>query len=55
MEKPRAREVFHFHLHLIPRHHNDGFGFRFPNDYGDLPTRQSLNHTARAIRDAVEP
>ena len=50
-----GQEVFHFHLHLTSRHHNDGFGFRFPNDYGDLPTRQSLNRTARAIRDAVEP
>ena len=50
-----GQEVFHFHLHLIPRNHNDGFGFRFPNDYGDLPTRQSLNRAASAIRDAVQP
>ena len=50
-----GQEVFHFHLHLIPRHHNDGFGFRFPDDYGDLQTRQALDRTAHAIRDAVEP
>ena len=49
-----GQEVFHFHLHLIPRYHQDGFGFRFPNDYGELPTRQALDRTALAIRDAVE-
>ncbi len=23
------QEIFHFHLHLIPRYYNDGFGFRY--------------------------
>lgn len=49
-----GQEVFHFHLHLIPRRHSDGFGFRFPNDYTELPTRQSLDSTACAIRHAIE-
>ena len=47
------QEVFHFHLHLIPRWHNDGFGFRFPNGYSDLPTRQALDRTAFAVRGCV--
>ena len=49
-----GQEVFHFHLHLIPRYQQDGFGFRFPNDYNELPTRETLDRTALAIRDAVE-
>ena len=49
-----GQEVFHFHLHLIPRYHQDGFGFRFPNDYRELPTRQALDHIARPIRGAAE-
>lgn len=44
-----GQEVFHFHLHLIPRYRNDGFGFRYPNGYNDLPSRQVLDQTALAI------
>ena len=49
-----GQEVFHFHLHLIPRYHHDGFGFRIPNEYNELPTREALDRTAPAIRDLVE-
>ena len=49
-----GQEVFHFHLHLIPRSHNDGFGFQFPCDYNELPTRQTLDSTAAAVRHAIE-
>ena len=49
-----GQEVFHFHLHIIPRYDNDGFGFQFPNRYNRLPARQALDRTAHAIRDAVE-
>ena len=49
-----GQEVFHFHLHLIPRRHNDGFGFRFPNGYTDLPTRQALDRTALAMRGVLK-
>ena len=49
-----GQEVFHFHLHLIPRNYNDGFGFRFPHNYTELPTRQSLDSTACAIKRAIE-
>ena len=48
------QKVSHFHLHLIPRCHHDGFGLRFPEGYAQLPTREALDHTARAIRDLVE-
>ena len=53
-EEAAGQEVFHFHLHLIPRYHDDGFGFRFPEGYNDLPTRQALDSTACAIRQAIE-
>lgn len=49
-----GQEVLHFHLHLIPRRHNDGFGFRFPDGYNELPSRQVLDYTALAIRDAIK-
>ena len=49
-----GQEVFHFHLHLIPRYHNDGFGFRFPDGYDNNPSRQTLDQTALAVRHAIE-
>ncbi len=49
-----GQEVFHFHIHLIPRYHDDGFGFRFPDGYSELPSRQALDSTACAIRHAIE-
>ncbi len=48
-----GQEVFHFHLHLIPRYHKDGFGLQLPSDYSDLPKREALDNSARAIREAV--
>lgn len=49
-----GQEVFHMHLHLIPRYLGDGFGLRFPPDYGVHPARQALDSTARALSDALE-
>ena len=49
-----GQEVFHVHLHVIPRFHGDGFGFRFPPGYRDLPDRTDLNRVAAAIRQVVE-
>ena len=32
--KDAGQEVFHVHLHIIPRKPNDGFGFKFGPNYG---------------------
>jgi len=45
-----GQEVFHVHLHIIPRYAADGFGFRFAPDYPHRPTRDSLDRDAESIR-----
>jgi histidine triad (HIT) family protein len=49
-----GQEVFHVHLHVIPRYWSDGFGFRFGPGYDKLPARAELNDVAAGIRAAVE-
>lgn len=47
------QEVFHVHLHAIPRFAGDGFGLKFPKAYGQKPARASLDSTAECIRSAL--
>jgi histidine triad (HIT) family protein len=47
-----GQEVAHVHIHLIPRHAHDGFGFRFPAGYGFNPPRIELEAIAGQIRQA---
>jgi histidine triad (HIT) family protein len=49
-----GQEVFHVHLHVIPRFHRDGFGFRFGPNYYDLPPRATLDQIAAEIRRALQ-
>jgi histidine triad (HIT) family protein len=49
-----GQEVYHVHLHVIPRFAGDGFGFRFGPGYDRLPERESLDQIAAAIREAME-
>lgn len=45
------QEVFHVHLHLIPRFDGDGFGLRFaPEYYTRRPSRDELEKVAAGIR-----
>jgi len=44
-----GQDVFHVHLHVIPRYPGDGFGLRLPPDYSIRP-RAELNETAEAVR-----
>lgn len=45
-----GQEVFHVHMHVIPRHAGDGFGFRFGPNYANLPPREQLESVAAQIR-----
>ena len=45
-----GQEVAHVHIHLIPRHARDGFGFRFPPGYGFQPDRAELERLASEIQ-----
>ncbi len=45
-----GQEVFHVHLHVIPRFTGDGFGFTFPAGYAQRPTRAELDAVAARIR-----
>ena len=49
-----GQEVLHVHLHVIPRYRGDGFGFRFPPGYRDLPDREVLDQVADRVRRALE-
>lgn len=50
-----GQEVFHVHLHVVPRFSGDGFGHRFPATYGFHPTREQLDADAGAITRAIAP
>ena len=45
-----GQEVFHAHLHVLPRFAGDGFGFRFPASHGAIAPRAELDRIAEAIR-----
>jgi histidine triad (HIT) family protein len=47
------QEIFHVHLHVIPRFKGDGFGIRFGRQYGLRPDRQELQGIAAKIREAM--
>ena len=46
-----GQDVFHVHLHVLPRFEGDGFGLRFPPDYSVRP-RAELEQAAARIRAA---
>ena len=46
-----GQEVFHAHLHVIPRTRGDGFQLKL--DYPDSPSRDTLNHQAAVIAAAL--
>ena len=48
------QDVFHVHLHVIPRFGGDGFGLVLPSDYPRRPTRDELDGVAAQIRAALD-
>jgi len=44
-----GQDVFHVHLHVIPRFAGDGFGLRFPDDWSIRP-RGELDEAAALLR-----
>jgi histidine triad (HIT) family protein len=48
-----GQEVFHVHLHVIPRFWGDGFGFRFGPEQHHLAGRAVLDEVAEGIRRAL--
>lgn len=45
-----GQEVFHSHLHVIPRFAGDGFGIKFPPHYGAAAERKALDDVAARLR-----
>lgn len=45
-----GQEVFHVHLHVLPRFQGDGFGHKFPPHFGRRPPRAELDGVAATIR-----
>ena len=52
-----GQEVFHVHLHVLPRFEADGFGLSFGlsfgSDYGGQPARHVLDGMAEKVRNAL--
>ena len=51
--KAAGQEVFHLHVHVVPRYEGDGLLKVYPTT-PDYPARSELDDHARRIRDALD-
>ena len=52
-EAVAGQDVWHIHLHLLPRYTGDGFGLRLPPGYPSSASRATLDAMATRIVDAI--
>ncbi len=52
--KVAGQDVFHVHLHIIPRFSGDGLRIRAGPDYGKMPPRDELEKQADSITQALK-
>ena len=45
-----GQEVFHAHMHVVPRYRGDGFGFKMPPKYGEAAEKEDLERAAGKIK-----
>jgi diadenosine tetraphosphate (Ap4A) HIT family hydrolase len=48
-----GQTVFHTHLHVLPRHRDDGFGFQHGSFNRDRPSRETLKGLAEDIKKGL--
>ena len=48
-----GQDVFHVHIHVIPRFAGDGFGLKLPPGYSNLPPRATLDAVAAEVRNKL--
>lgn len=49
-----GQDIFHVHLHILPRFHGDGFGFRFPSTYPSEADRALLDQQAAHFQTLLQ-
>lgn len=48
-----GQDVFHLHLHILPRYCEDTFGLRFPKGYPNEARRTDLDAMAERVRGGL--
>ena len=51
--KAAFQEIFHDHLHIIPRFTGNGFGLKFGSNYGLRPSEDELDKIAKRIKGTI--
>jgi histidine triad (HIT) family protein len=49
-----GQDIFHVHMHVIPRYRGDGFGLRMPQRDDEETDEKDLERTATKIRKTLE-
>lgn len=49
-----GQDIFHPHLHVLPRHDGDSFGLRFPQGCPREASRAKLDAMAHRIREGIK-